>query len=169
LAGGVSHDQEIEAEVRSWGLETIRQELEPLRAPFSIADALIEVASEARRQAAAKGLTLSVTGDLDPRDLRVGDERLLRRILSELLSNAVRLADAGGIEVGLKLGTGDIEVIVATIDAGSAHGPCVRITLPMTRCPDAGVEIQSGAREGRARLKEALAEFVTSSGARSAA
>ncbi|WP_422050559.1 PAS domain S-box protein [Shimia sp.] len=56
-----------------------------------------------REQADAKGVTFSLTSDLDETDLASGDPLRLRQIISNLASNAVKFTDQGHITCSLSL------------------------------------------------------------------
>jgi PAS domain S-box-containing protein len=70
---------------------------------FDVMEALDGVAAITRAGAENKGLWLKVTvGDGVPRDLK-GDEHRLRQVLLNLVSNAVKFTETGGIDIGVEL------------------------------------------------------------------
>ena len=75
--------------------------------PFNPRTLLHEVADAFRPASAQKGLDLQVDGE--PLPAVVGDERKLRQVLTNLLSNSVRYTAAGHISVQCGLNAGDDE------------------------------------------------------------
>lgn len=71
--------------------------------PFPIAEALTRMAGQVHARAAEKGLRMdwAVSDSLPP--VLVGDERKFRRILLNLLDNAIKFTQAGGISVAVSV------------------------------------------------------------------
>jgi signal transduction histidine kinase/ActR/RegA family two-component response regulator len=70
-------------------------------APFDLVDSVVSALLVVTPGAAAKGLTLSHRVDADVPRTVVGDVTRLRQILVNLLANAVKYTDAGGVSVGI--------------------------------------------------------------------
>jgi signal transduction histidine kinase/AmiR/NasT family two-component response regulator len=96
------------------------------RLPVPLRDLVAEAASRWRDKAARKGLELAITGsDTLPCEV-LGDAARLRQILSTLLSNAVRVTDAGVVRLALHAwpcGDRTCALSVAVSDAGPQIGP----------------------------------------------
>ena len=87
-------------------VEAGRLTVETLR--FSLADMLAELTVSLAFKAKEKGLTLSVSSEgLIPRNL-CSDPTRLQQILLNLIGNAVKFTDSGGVDVRLKLVAGAI-------------------------------------------------------------
>ena len=104
-----------------WSKLETRQEVIDAR-PFNPCTLLLEVADTFRPVAVQKGLDLRV--DCQPMPAVVGDERKLRQVLTNLLSNSVRYTPAGHVTVR------------ALLDAGG--GAAARLTVTVT---DSGIGI----------------------------
>jgi signal transduction histidine kinase/DNA-binding response OmpR family regulator/integral membrane sensor domain MASE1 len=76
---------------------------------FNLAESLEAVASMTRVAAQDKGLKLAVAiGDDVPRDVK-GDQNRLRQILLNLVTNAVKFTEAGGVDIAIELATASAE------------------------------------------------------------
>lgn len=86
-------------------VEAGKMELEAL--PFDPADLMEDVAELFAARATEKGLDLAVY--VDPRLAQVtGDPSRLRQVLSNLLNNAIKFTDAGGVMLSVRLIGGDV-------------------------------------------------------------
>lgn len=85
--------------------------------PFRPATVIEGVVERARADALPKGLSLAVIG-ADPRACYLGDARRLRQVLRQLLSNAIKFTEAGGVEIVVRLEADRIAVAVADTGPG---------------------------------------------------
>lgn len=89
-------------------IESGRMTLNP--EPFSPAQMLKEVAALFASSARNKGLYLQLEIDSDVPSVVVGDELRLRQVVTNLVNNAVKFTERGGVTVGLEcLGTSETE------------------------------------------------------------
>ena len=100
-------------------IEAGRMELE--EAPFSLR-AVVEGAAEAlSSQAERKGLALSATVERGTPDLLRGDATRVRQILFNLIGNALKFTDTGGVQVTARRLAGDaahMRIALAVSDSG---------------------------------------------------
>ncbi|MDK2595625.1 ATP-binding protein [Pseudoalteromonas obscura] len=68
-------------------------------APFSMADTVESVVSDLKVEAEKKFISLDASFDLGKSDGRLGDSVRVRQILLNLVSNAVKFTDSGGIKI----------------------------------------------------------------------
>ena len=90
-------------------------------APFDPVDAIESVISVFGAQAERKGLKLSLFIAPDVPRLLIGDMRRLKQVLLNLIGNAVKFTDAGGVTVEVsKSGTlkGDFQLHISVTDTG---------------------------------------------------
>ncbi len=88
---------------------------------FSLRGLIESAMSTFRPQAAAKGLAIEASIDAGSDDALVGDPTRVRQILFNLMSNAVKFTERGGVEVRAgtaPLGAGRTRVTLAVIDTG---------------------------------------------------
>jgi PAS domain S-box-containing protein len=100
-------------------IEAGRLELESTA--FSLSGLIESAISTFRPQAAAKGLALEASIDAGSDDALVGDPTRVRQILFNLMSNAVKFTERGGVVVRAgtaPLGNGRTRVTLAVIDTG---------------------------------------------------
>jgi CheY-like chemotaxis protein/HPt (histidine-containing phosphotransfer) domain-containing protein len=100
-------------------IEAGRLELE--ETAFSLSGLIDGVVSTFRRQTVTKGLSLDVEIDPGSDDALVGDPTRVRQILFNLLGNAVKFTERGGIKVSARtapLGDGMTCVTLAVSDTG---------------------------------------------------
>jgi signal transduction histidine kinase len=88
---------------------------------FSVADVAREAIEELRPSAERKGIELRFAPETGLPTLR-SDPRLVRLILSNLLANAVKFTDTGGVEVLLRRGP-DGQQVLAVRDTGPGIRP----------------------------------------------
>ncbi|MDP1633027.1 MAG: ATP-binding protein [Caulobacter sp.] len=102
-------------------IEAGRMEIRP--APFNL-----DGFAEGLRQlyvglAQAKGLELRLTVDESVRGWRIADEQRLRQVISNLISNAIKFTDAGGIAIRI---SGDAQDLVCTVEDSGVGIPADR-------------------------------------------
>jgi signal transduction histidine kinase len=100
-------------------IEAGRMELAP--APFHLPSALENAVTLVRERVVRRGITLQV--EIDPRlDEIVGDERKVKQVLLNLLSNAAKFTPEGG-RISLKAARPDGIVEIAVTDTGVGIAP----------------------------------------------
>lgn len=104
------------------------------QAPLSLTDLLAAIVDEHRPKAAARGLDLRLEVEGDSSAQRLGDADRLRQILRNLLDNALRFTEAGGVTLTLEL-TNDSHAIIEVADTGVGLKPedQERIFLPFVQ------------------------------------
>jgi heavy metal sensor kinase len=90
------------------------------RQPVDLREVVVDVAEHMRLVAREKGVTLPAEG-VAPCSVR-GDEDLLRRLLFNLVDNAIKFTPAGGT-VRIETIRGDAEAKIAIIDSGIGIAP----------------------------------------------
>ncbi len=75
-----------------------------------------DVVLHARERAHAKGLRLAAHHPLDARTVVVGDVGLIRQMVTNLVDNAIKFTEAGGVDVVVRLEDG--HAIVEVLDTG---------------------------------------------------
>jgi signal transduction histidine kinase len=121
-------------------------------APFSLREAVERGVAMVRERAGKDRVVLAA--EIDPAVQVVhGDERRIRQILFNLMSNAVKFTPAGGrIEVGARLAQGEVEVSVADTGPGIAPKDLDRIFEEFQQT-DVGAKQQEGTGLGLALSK----------------
>lgn len=76
------------------------------RSPFDLAVVIRETVNSFLEQARVKGLTLSYTTEEGLQTNVVGDAYRFRQVLTNLIGNAIKFTDVGGISVALQAGDG---------------------------------------------------------------
>ena len=92
-----------------------------VKEPFLLAGAVEEVLFAFSLQARKKHIYLRTKGEMDPRLSVQGDLHRFKQILYNLVSNAVKFTDDGGVEVEVKtrsLDTGRVMAVVSVRDTG---------------------------------------------------
>ncbi len=84
--------------------------LELVEEPFALAPMMEDVCALWRAKAAQKGLALSVTYDGAPGQGVLGDAIRIKQIFGNLIGNAIKFTDEGGVEVRLKAVCEDLYV-----------------------------------------------------------
>ncbi len=86
--------------------------------PVDVAGVTADVVREARVAAEAKGLTLTLEG---ARATAWADERRVRQIIGNVVGNAVKYTDSGGVAV--RVSPGPVEATVSVRDSGPGIAP----------------------------------------------
>ena len=100
-------------------IEAGRMELE--EAPFSLRSVVEGTAETLSSQAERKGLVLSATVEPGTPDLLKGDATRVRQILFNLIGNALKFTDTGGVQVTVRRLAGDSSIVrlaLAVSDSG---------------------------------------------------
>ncbi|MFH0943837.1 MAG: ATP-binding protein [Planctomycetota bacterium] len=128
-------------------------------APFDLTDRLERSVARLRPAAEAKGLTmvLKLDGALD--GLVVGDSTRVHRILSILLSNAVKFTDSGGVLIEVRPGRAHAqcsEVFFAVRDTGIgiAEADRARLFEPFTQADGSARRKEGGCGLGLALFRQ---------------
>jgi CheY-like chemotaxis protein len=120
------------------GVLTIRSDLVDIR---SLLDQVVDMF---RAQAAAKGLdmTLVVSGRLP--DQVKADEKRLRQILINLVSNAIKYTQAGGVTLSVRYRSQVADIAVSDTGIGIAPDDLERVFAPFDRGSSAEAHLQPG-------------------------
>ena len=105
-------------------IEAGRMELE--EAPFSLRAVVEGTAETLASQAERKGLVLSASIEPGTPDLLKGDATRVRQILFNLIGNALKFTDAGGVQVMVHQLAGDgshVRIALAVSDSGIGMSP----------------------------------------------
>lgn len=86
--------------------------------PFNLRALVLEIGQTFAASAEAKGVACEIRIDLGETDLRNGDDRRLRQILGNILSNAVKFTEAGTIRLEVGELAGDVCVIIEDTGIG---------------------------------------------------
>jgi signal transduction histidine kinase/ActR/RegA family two-component response regulator len=97
-------------------------------APVAVADACAAVAALFADRAAAKGLTLETRIDPSAQVVVLADPLRLRQILTNLVSNAVKFTDTGGVTLSAERGA-DGRLRLAVSDTGIGFDPALKESL----------------------------------------
>jgi signal transduction histidine kinase/ActR/RegA family two-component response regulator len=117
-------------------IESGRLDLEAI--PFSLSGLIEGALDTFRPRAVAKGLALGVKIEAGSDDVLVGDPTRIRQILFNLLSNALKFTERGGVRVGAgtaALGAGRVRVTLAVSDTGIGLDAeeCARLFKPFVQ------------------------------------
>lgn len=145
-------------------------------APFDPAPVVLDIASQLRPQAAAKGLELTVFVDPELEGRALGgafaDEARVRQVLAALLTNAVRYTVRGRVEARVELGAPD-RLRIAIADTGPgfsadelavAFEPFKRIERTAAGVPGAGLGLSLSRQLVRLMGAELTAESAVGVG-----
>ncbi len=138
-------------------LAQLEQTDEPLFKPVNFGDLVEQVVTEQRSVATAKGLTLSLDKSQDALIVQ-GQSRLLSRIITNLVANAVRYTITGGVNVLVSRDETAGRVVLRVADSGIGIAPEVlpHIFEPFFRSPRAQSLIQRGSGLGLDIVKRIL-------------
>jgi signal transduction histidine kinase/CheY-like chemotaxis protein len=138
-------------------LDFSRGELDIVAAPFSLAAVIADAASEARDDAEAKGLTLTVSGGPSDADRHLGDARRLRQVLRHLLSNAVKFTERGGVDLSVHFDDQRAEITIRDSGPGISADMLAQLFQPFSQADASTTRAHEGAGIGLA-VSRALAE-----------
>ena len=143
-------------------IEAGRLELEQVA--FSLSDLVESVAGTFRREASEKGLTLEVDLDVGSNGALIGDPTRVRQILFNLLGNALKFTQRGGVRV--RAGTSPLEggwtrVRLAVSDTGIGLDPgqLARLFRPFAQADSATTRQYGGTGLGLSIVRR-LAELM---------
>jgi signal transduction histidine kinase len=121
-------------------------------APFSLQDALERGVAMVRERATRDGVQVTLAANPDV-DVVAGDERRIRQVIFNLLTNAVKFTPAGGsVDVRAKQVNGEVSVSVADTGRGIA-GEDLRRIFEEFQQTEAGIEQGEGTGLGLALSK----------------
>ena len=143
-------------------IEAGRLELEQVA--FSLSDLVESVAGALRREASEKGLTLEVDLDVGSNGALIGDPTRVRQILFNLLGNALKFTQRGGVRVHAStspLGGGRAQVRLAVGDTGIGldAGQLTRLFRPFAQADSATTRQYGGTGLGLSIVRR-LAELM---------
>lgn len=133
-------------------------------APFALDDVVQAVANLYRGSAQAKGLTLSVDVAESARGAYAGDAARLRQILQNLISNAVKFTDRGGVSLSVAVTQEDetgalLALAVSDTGPGLSAEAQARLFEPFTQA-DASITRRFGGTGLGLNLCRQLAELM---------
>lgn len=108
------------------------------REPFSLADAVGTALRAVGVRAESKGLTLTASVAPEVARDRIGDELRVRQILTNLLGNAVKFTNSGGVRVEVGSGPSRDVVVIAVNDSGigMTRAEIDRLFTPFSQADD---------------------------------
>jgi signal transduction histidine kinase/ActR/RegA family two-component response regulator len=123
--------------------------------PFSLGDAIREIAAEHRPSAEIKGLRFEAMVDAQAEREVVGDRAQLEQLLSCLLSNAVKFTDRGHIRLTLgSLGAGRRRVQIADTGVGFDQARKAQLFETFSQSDDSATRRHGGAGLGLALARQ---------------
>jgi signal transduction histidine kinase/CheY-like chemotaxis protein len=136
--------------------------------PFRVADVLEECLETTRPLAGAKGLALGWHIEAGSVESMIGDGYRTRQVLLNLLTNAVKFTEEGGVEVAVSsrsLEDGRVEVRFTVSDTGPgvADGDRGRLFVPFQQLDESASRLHGGAGLGLAisrRLVERMGGVI---------
>jgi PAS domain S-box-containing protein len=143
-------------------IEAGRLELEQVA--FSLTDLIESVVGTFRREASEKGLTLEADWDVGSNGALIGDPTRVRQILFNLLGNALKFTQRGGIRVHAStspLGNGRAQIRLAVSDTGIGldAGQLARLFRPFAQADSATTRQYGGTGLGLSIVRR-LAELM---------
>lgn len=100
-----------------------------LHEDFDLADLVRRSVDLFRANAKAQGLTVEVNMTVPAGVHCSGDQRRLRQVLGNLLGNAIKFCDAGGISVNVHIPSGRKGVQISVTDTGCGIAPKAQATI----------------------------------------
>jgi signal transduction histidine kinase/ActR/RegA family two-component response regulator len=105
-------------------------------APFDVGASLSDIVALSRSRAAAKGLTLALTGLEHLPSQVMGDRVRFEQILGNLVDNAIAYTQAGGVAIAVLPRRGDTEPLVVEVsDTGPGIDPAQAATMFTSATP----------------------------------
>jgi len=143
-------------------IEAGRLELEQVA--FSLSDLIESVVGTFRREASEKGLTLDVNLNVGSSGALIGDPTRVRQILFNLLGNALKFTQRGGVRVHAStspLGNGRARIQLAVSDTGIGldAGQIARLFRPFAQADSATTRQYGGTGLGLSIVRR-LAELM---------
>ncbi|ADM08854.1 sensor histidine kinase/response regulator [Parvularcula bermudensis HTCC2503] len=113
--------------------------LEIDKAPFRLDRAIERVHALFAQQARNAGLTFTTDIDRSLPMLREGDEQRLTQILTNLIGNALKFTQSGGVTIGLHRGKGATDIVLSVKDTGigMSDEQQAKIFMPFTQAEGA--------------------------------
>lgn len=141
-------------------IEEGRMEILPSR--YELSSVIFDLVNMIRIRADKKGLTFKLDVDENIPHLLYGDEIRIKQIISNLLTNAVKYTEKGGIELKLsyrKVSTDDILLIVKVSDTGIGMKPedIEKMFAPFARIEEIRNRSIEGTGLGMSIVKQLLA------------
>jgi PAS domain S-box-containing protein len=122
-------------------------------APFDLSGLLTETGSFLAERARKRGLTLTIETESLPRHV-AGDEQKLRQVLINLIGNAVKFTQAGGVTLRVAAaGADSLRFSVVDTGPGIDEDEMARLFEPFTQTA-AGLNLQEGTGLGLALSKQ---------------
>ena len=99
-------------------LDFSRGDLDVTPAPFCLAVTVAEAVETVQKAAEAKGLNLTLDGELAAEARHIGDARRIRQVLRHLLSNAVKFTISGDVAVNVATESWGVSITIADSGPG---------------------------------------------------
>jgi len=126
--------------------------------PVSLSEVLHEVCMRHEPLAAEKGLSVQYSG-LDDGLIVCGDREELDRIFNNLVSNAVKYTQAGGVEVRTERTDGWVRITVADTGIGVPADALPRLFQEFFRAKNAKASRETGTGLGLAIVKDLVERY----------
>jgi two-component system phosphate regulon sensor histidine kinase PhoR len=128
------------------------------RGPVSLSEVLHEVCVRHEPLAREKGLSMQYSG-LDDRLIMCGDQQELDRIFNNLIGNAVKYTQTGGVEVRTERTDGWVRISVADTGIGIPADALPRLFQEFFRARNAKASRETGTGLGLAIVKDLVERY----------